>query len=156
MPGVLAILIAVAPTDQTPNVLSWMPWFHYLFAALFFLVIAYVCIFRAADTTPFIASSAQLKFYSRTYKLLGICIIVVPGAVCFLVECYPRVPFLQPYNTLFMEWVAIWVFSAYWLLKSKEIRDSQADQRAPVREKDRIRVERPRREENRAIKVSGV
>lgn len=145
--GVLAVLIAVVPIDapsDPPIAPSLTMWLHRAFGYLFFLAIAYVCIFRAADTTPFIASRAWSRFYRWMYKLLGVCMIVVPGVVFFLVSEHQL-----NWKILLLEWVAIWLFAAYWLLKSKEIKDSQADQRVPLRERDKIRVGGARREEER-------
>jgi hypothetical protein len=133
--GALAILIALVPTDsENAASASVHAMFHRGFALLFFFVIAYICIFLSGDTATFIESSSQAKFYGFTYKVLGICMVAIP-IVVFGIRSFRH----SSYQTFILEAASIWVFGAYWLLKSKEIKDSQADQRAPVREKDKLR-----------------
>ncbi len=121
--GVLAILIAVVPTDapgEPEATLSPTAVFHKVFAVLFFLTIAYVCLFRSADTLPLLGSGTRAKFYYYTYKLIGIYMATVPVVLYYFeLHRYQRV--------FFAEATSIWAFSAYWLLKTREIANSQAD-----------------------------
>jgi len=139
--GLFAILIAVITTvapDESPHDYTFHTSLHRVFAFLFFLAIAYVCIFRAADTGPYIASTTRSAFYRWTYRLLGIAMIVVPGVALYLAVVWRRHHELYDHRILFVEWAAIWVFGAYWLLKSKEIRDSHADHLVPVRHRHKV------------------
>jgi hypothetical protein len=124
--GVLVILIAVVPTDvdsEPPTPLSPTAQFHHVFAILFLLTIAYVCLFRSADTLGLLelmTSKTRANFYYYTYKLIGICMATAPFVVLYIEHRYRRV--------FFTETTTVWIFSAYWLLKTKEMVESRADQ----------------------------
>jgi hypothetical protein len=51
---------------------------HGTFAAIFFVSIAYVCIWRAKDTLYLIADEKLRKRYALIYKVLGILMLVLP------------------------------------------------------------------------------
>ncbi|MGJ5629901.1 hypothetical protein [Nostoc sp. CALU 1950] len=93
---------------------------HGTFAILFFLSIAYVCIFRASDTLKLIKNDNIRSFYSRIYPLMGIGMIVFPIITVLLTLV------LQPTSearstVFFVEAVAIFIFASYWIFKSREI-----------------------------------
>ena len=127
--GVLALGITLFP----------MPWhcepdckpfsLHGICAVSFFVCIAYVCIFRASDTLTLITDQATRNRYRRNYKLLGVAMLVSP-AIAFILTLT-----LQPQGnlrsiTFFIEAVGVYVFAAYWLLKSHEISQTNSDQKA--------------------------
>ena len=85
--GLAAILIALVPMDaqgDEPQARSTAHKIHNALSVLFLFSIAFVCIFRASDTLDLVRSSARYRFYSLTYKFLGVCMIVAPVAAFFL------------------------------------------------------------------------
>ncbi len=86
--GVLALGIALFP----------MPWpvgeknnpfsLHGICAFLFFLCIAYVCIFQASATLKLIGNETRLKRYRWTYKALGIAMVASP-VIAFILTLVP-------------------------------------------------------------------
>jgi hypothetical protein len=132
--GVLAILIAVVPTDDPGNPqaeLTPTALLHKLFAVFFFLTIAYVCLFRSADTLPLLGSGLRAKVYYWTYKVIGIYMAIVPLVLYYF-------EFHRYQRVFFAEATSIWTFGAYWLLKTKEISDSQADRVVAVLQDPRV------------------
>ncbi len=99
---------------------------HGTFAALFFLAIAYVCIFRASDTLSLIRDPALARRYRRTYKTLGVAMVLAPvaaGALGWLLERGSGYRW-----TLFLvEAAGVWIFASYWLVKTFEMRRTHAD-----------------------------
>jgi glucan phosphoethanolaminetransferase (alkaline phosphatase superfamily) len=99
---------------------------HGIFALLFFLCIAYVCIFRASDTLPLIDNLQKRKAYALTYKLLGVFMVAFPVAAFVflsLLEWNKSVIF-------FVEAAGVYAFSSYWVVKSREISQTNADHKA--------------------------
>lgn len=131
--GVLAIGIALFPTGpydpdiartdaflQTPL----KPHTHYIHgtcAILFFLAIAYVCIFRAKDSLHLIRNPAVEAFYRRVYVVLGWLMIIAP-AIAAVLGYFRQQIFGESENAVifFVQSGAVWVFSAYWLVKTRE------------------------------------
>jgi hypothetical protein len=125
--GVLAVGIALFPMSWPPDpskdsLLS----LHGIFAVSFFVCVAYVCIFRASDTLPLVTDAAERERYRRVYKALGVAMVASP-AIAFI---FTSVPPLQSVSTFFIEAAGVWVFSAYWLVKSHEISQTSADEKA--------------------------
>ncbi len=86
-------------------------------AVLFFLMIAYVCIFRAQDTLELIADPDLRRHYSRRYKILGIAMIIIPIGAASL-----RYWNLKDYPLTFaVEFAGVYVFAYYWWTKSREL-----------------------------------
>ena len=93
---------------------------HGIFAVLFFLSIAYVCLFRASDTLGLIPDQTQVNHYKRAYKLMGAGLVVSPAMAVLLSFI------LQPHSearstVFFVEAIGVWIFGSYWILKSVEI-----------------------------------
>lgn len=99
---------------------------HGTFAALFFVAIAYVCIFRASDTLSLIRDPALARRYRRTYQGLGVAMILAPvaaGVLGWLLEKGSGYRW-----TLFLvEAAGVWIFAGYWLVKTFEMRRTHAD-----------------------------
>ena len=126
--GIFIVLVALLPTAAPLNLecpVFTAPTWHGLCAVLFFVAIAYVCWFRASDTLKELKNPPREKMYRRLYKILGIGMIALPLMVVLLYK-------LQAFTGLifFIELVAIWIFSIYWILKTLEIRESQIDRKA--------------------------
>jgi hypothetical protein len=122
--GVLLITVAMFPMDWTCRSSCPKISIHGVAAILFFLAIGYVCIFRSGDTLKLLTNS-QGQFYKRYYCIIGWGMWVFPVIVTVL-EFFE----LHPFGTrpvFFIEVGGIWIFAAYWLLKSWEIFVSKAD-----------------------------
>ena len=127
--GIFAVGVAVFPTDCPDEIARTMceaPTFrgiHATSAILFFLMIAYVCLFRSKDTLRTVKDEARRKRFSRLYLIIGILMILLPLLV--LIKSYGYMNFIGARSAVFwMEALAIWSFSAFWLLKSFEIKQT--------------------------------
>ena len=130
--GAFAILIALVPTS--PECEGGKPFSaHEAFAILFFLAIAYVCLFRAADTLSLIRDEQKAERLRAVYRGLGILMIASPLLAVALAQS------LQPGSprrslVFFVEAVAVWTFAAYWLVKSREMSATDAEKLALERQ----------------------
>jgi len=104
---------------------------HGVFAVLFFLSIAYVCLARAMDTLPLLKdvypddpkrAEERIAFYKRRYKFLGWAMVVSPIAALI-----GNWTLQQSAAVFFIEMFAVWVFAAYWYCKSKELKETDAE-----------------------------
>jgi uncharacterized membrane protein len=116
--GVFAALVALLP-------MAWdepgLP-LHGIFAIGFFLCIAYVCIFCASATLPLVKEGRR-AVYRRLYKLLGYAMVASPVSACILTWV---LGFRSSY-LFFAEACGVYAFAAYWLVKTIEIRETNAD-----------------------------
>jgi len=99
---------------------------HGTCAVALFLCIGYVCIFRAPDTLNLITDDNRRSRYQIIYKILGWAMIASP-LTAFTVSVVLR---KQNAITFFIELIGIWVFAIYWLFKSREISETDADGKA--------------------------
>lgn len=115
--GVFAACVAFWPMPWPPGTGREFGSLHGAFAIAFFLCIAYICIFRAADTLPLLEKVERQKYYQRRYQILGWAMPVSPlvaWALSFVVN--------KPNALVFwVETLGIWVFAGYWWYKGKEI-----------------------------------
>jgi hypothetical protein len=126
--GVLLVIVAMFPMDWICGTSCPKVSIHGVAAILFFLAIGYVCIFRSVDTLPLIQDVNTRAFYSRWYRTIGLVMWVFPLVVAVL-EFFKLRPF-GTHTIFFIEAAGIWTFAAYWLLKSREIDRSNADEAA--------------------------
>ena len=126
---IFAVGVAIFPTECPSVVAEAMceaPTFkaiHAVSAILFFLTIAYVCLFRSNDTLRRVKDEARRKRYSRLYLIIGILMILLP--ILVLIKSYGYMNFIGARSAIFwMEALAIWSFSAFWILKSFEIKQT--------------------------------
>jgi hypothetical protein len=128
--GFMAVGLALVPM-RWPAASAIDPFTpHGIFAGIFFVSIAYVCIWRAKDTLSLIADEKLRKNYARVYKILGVAMLVLPLIVWGLVS------FLQLKKSVifFIEAASIYTFAAYWLIKTSEAKISGVDQKAAAGE----------------------
>ena len=124
--GIFAFGVALLPTSAITNlecVNFTAPLLHGASAILFFVAIAYVCIFRALDTLDELESEARRRLYKRLYRFLGAGMIFFPLLSALLLNLLDETQSI----VFFVELVGIWTFSAYWIVKSVEIASSQLD-----------------------------
>jgi hypothetical membrane protein len=120
--GIFAVLIAVFPNAWDGPGLP----FHGIFAVSFFLCIAYVCIFCASATLSLIEDEDKRKRYRRLYKFLGWAMVATPVIAAILSEFVQR----RTSYIFFAEAAGVYAFAAYWLVKTREISETNADRRA--------------------------
>jgi hypothetical protein len=94
---------------------------HNTCAILFFVAIAYVCIFRAKDSLYLIANPAIEAFYRRVYVVIGWLMILAPVVAAALAHFRQQI-FGEGESPVifFVQSGAVWVFSTYWLVKTWE------------------------------------
>ena len=101
------------------------PMLHGICAIAFFLLIAYVCIFRSNDTlTVFTHDEASRSRYQMAYKIIGCLMVVLPLATLGILML------IKPASNAVVftvELVAVWVFGVFWLTKSRELRRQQSE-----------------------------
>ena len=92
---------------------------HYTSAVTFFLLTAYVCVFRAKDTLPILGDTTLERRFRHIYAGLGSVMVGVPAVVLLMHFASNRAA--KSYAVLVLEIVGVMVFSIYWLVKSREI-----------------------------------
>lgn len=122
--GVSAALIALAPMDWPEHAarVTAAGRIHSVAAATFFVMIGYVCVFRAQDTLCIVRETALRRRFSRVYLALGLLMLATPVAVGAIELAAPGGA--AGHATILVEVPAVVVFAAYWLIKSFEIRTS--------------------------------
>jgi len=127
--GGFLLIVAVVPMAWgCGNACPKFSW-HGTASVVFFLSIAYVCIFRSADTLGLMSDQERATLYRKAYKLMG-CAMIASPAIAFALKL-----FLQPDPgkgsfIFYIEAVGVVVFGSYWLLKSFEIRETHAERQA--------------------------
>lgn len=123
--GISAVLVAFFPMDWPPDSAaagSTSAGIHSVCATIFFVMVAYVCVFRARDTLCLMGDAGRRRKFERLYLVLGILMVSTPAAVALLRQISAVVPI--GYTTLLIEIAGVLVFASFWLVKSIEIRSS--------------------------------
>lgn len=118
--GLAAIGIALFPTDLGDEITTATGLVHGICAVTYFLAIAFVCLFEAKATLPLLHDEAKQRLYAMAYRLLGVLMVGLPLLVVAL-HWVPRAA-EEGGAVFWLEFVAIYVFAAYWIVKSIEIR----------------------------------
>ena len=127
--GLFAVAIALVPTEWNCGDDCRTFTVHRVVGVLFFASIAYVSLFRASDTLSLIRDTERAKKFRVAYRTLGIAMVVSPVAAFILAAI------LQPLTdgtslVFFIEAFAVWMFAAYWFVKSREMAFTQAERLA--------------------------
>ncbi|RJG55509.1 hypothetical protein D0Z70_08900 [Sphingobium terrigena] len=117
--GIAAIGIALFPMDWPEHAATTTAKIHYSSAVIFFVAIAYVCVFRSGDTLSIMEDGDVRRRFKRIYSVLGILMIACPVAV-LLIHFLSGSP-EKNYVVLLVELAGVWVFSTFWITKSREI-----------------------------------
>lgn len=117
--AIFAVLTAVFPSEPGR-------WIHGVVAIIFFLCIAYVCIFAASATLSLVKDEKRKNAYRRTYKLLGALMVLSPVVAAILSTFLG----LHTSYIFFAEAVGVYAFAIYWWVKTREIRETNADRKA--------------------------
>lgn len=123
--GVCAVLVSLFPTECEPGqtcpeqIGAASVIIHGLAAVVFFSLIGYVCVFRSRDTLILIADEAKRAAFRKAYWALGVLIVLAPlvGIAIQWGDHDAAEKWL-----LIVEVAGIYVFAAFWALKSYEIR----------------------------------
>jgi hypothetical protein len=127
--GVFAVLVALLPPGAPPNLeceTFTAAYLHGISAILFFGAITYTCFVTAPETLPMVENESRRERFAFLYKLCGIGMIVLPLLSALLLYL------LNETNSIvyFVELLAIWAFSAYWIIKTIEISGSQIEEKS--------------------------
>jgi hypothetical protein len=126
--GVFAVFVALLPTAAAGQPSGAVSKLHGTSAVLFFLCIAYVSLFRSGDTLHLL-SPAKRGPYERLYKATGMAMIASPlAAVVLSFVLTPASPVTT--LTFWVETFGVWSFAAYWIIKTREMRESHAERHA--------------------------
>ena len=142
--GIFGVTVALVPTHWPPCEAAARINVHSTAAVLFFLCIAYVAVFRAADTLSLIDDPKRRAMYQRWYKLLGMAMIVSP-LVAVVFNDFITTPGTTSSKVFFIEAFGVWAFAAYWIVKSRELRESSVVQRVIEGSLKRAKRHRPGR-----------
>ncbi len=133
--GIMAWGVAVFPmkwpilSEKAPfsleRVFSSMS-LHGTCAAVLFLCIAYVCIFRAWDTVTeeLMPDPAKRKRYKFGYQVLGWLMGLSPFWAWAFTMGSPN------HLTFWIEAFGVWTFATYWFVKSRELSEINFDEKA--------------------------
>jgi hypothetical protein len=126
--GFLALGIALFPMQWAGESNNSSFSIHGACAILFFLCIAYVCIWRAADTLSLIGNAPTRERYRRTYQILGWAMVICPLSAWLLISWMP----FRKSAIFFTEAAGIYVFATYWVVKTIEASKTNLDKRASL------------------------
>lgn len=141
--GALAVGVALVPTSpRCGEGTITAPSLHGIFAVLFFLSIAYVAVFRASDTLSLVRDARRARGFREVYRALGALMVVAPLSAVGLGVAVRRGTTGGP--MLFLaESLAVLTFAAYWLVKSREMSETDAERLALDRELARVSAPKP-------------
>jgi hypothetical protein len=145
--GIFAVGIALFPVQWPCEPACQRISLHGAAAILFFASVAYVCLFRAADTLVLLDDDKKIAKYKAAYQTLGALMIVSPLAAFVVSTVLGRSSAVVFFITAF----AVWAFAAYWYAKSREIRQTSADRRALEGKVARKKITSPGRADQTAI-----
>jgi hypothetical protein len=118
--GLAAVAVSLAPMDwPRHSVETATGALHYAAAIGFFLAIAYVCLFRSGDTLALMRDEGRAARFRATYRVLGWLMALLPPAVWAIHRLLPRPD--EPIALFFVEAAGVYVFAAFWTVKSREI-----------------------------------
>ena len=110
------------------------PSIHGASAVGFYLAMAFVCLRCAPETLELVEDDRLKRRFRRAYRLVGRLLVASPiiaTAASYSLELSDRKKF-------FVEAIGIFVFAAYWLVKSRELSHTQAERKGA--EKDAMRI----------------
>lgn len=116
------------------QVLGWHLSVHGTCAVLFFVSIAYVCIFCAKRTLHLIPDQTVRRRYLRTYQGFGVAMVAAPLCVALVLRLAPgsRTD-CGNFTVIGIEAAGVIVFALYWLTKTYEAKKYGADKTYPNR-----------------------
>lgn len=124
--GFFLLIVAAVPMawgcGNACPIFSW----HGTAAVLFFLSIAYVCIFRSRDTLDLIPDPTKALRYKKAYAILGGLMITSP-AIAFILKLVLQPDPRKASYIFYVEAAGVIIFGIYWFVKSGEIKEAERD-----------------------------
>ena len=116
--GAFAVGVAMVPCNcwSEPPLPSVR--LHAFVAVSFFLSMAAVCLFCAGDTITLLPDQKTRDAFKRRYRIIGTMLVASPAAallVSYVLRQFDNYKF-------FVEAFGVWMFAAYWLVKSRSSR----------------------------------
>jgi hypothetical protein len=105
---------------------------HGTCAVSFFILLAYVALFRSKDTLGVDAGLGQVltakdrRWYARQYNIAAAAMIVLPVTAVIITYWLGQHSFV----VIAVECAAVWAFAYYWGIKSLEMKKSEVEKRA--------------------------
>ena len=124
--GFFAVAVAMIPTHPA-DVEGPLITAHRVAALLFFASIAYVAIFRASDTLSLIRDTDDAQKLRAVYRSLGIAMVLLPLIAVILAT---RDAAVKSVVVFIVEAFAVWTFGVFWLVKSAELKATDAQRLA--------------------------
>lgn len=121
--GVSAVAVAMCPMYAETGYIPSSNILHFSFAGLLFLCMAYTAVFCHDETLRWLKDEKARVRYRRAYQAIGFFMILFPAigfALALIFDAEQR-------HTYWIELAGIWTFAAYWIAKSIELRQSQAE-----------------------------
>jgi len=120
--GMCAFIVAVFPTmvpDYCKNCGDYpLTWLHTAAAVTMFLCVAFVALTSSQETLSRLPPNSWKRWWYRTlYDIIALVMIIMP--VAGIVLAYGVA--WSSSKVLIAEWIGIYAFAAYWLLKSVEL-----------------------------------
>jgi hypothetical protein len=126
--GVLVICVALFPTAAGDH-WALVNYVHVIAAVGFFLCLAYVSVFRASDTLLLVRDARRAHLLERGYRILGAAMVTSP-VFALVAARMLHSPGNESSLVFFLEAFGVWAFAAYWLVKSWELKQTNADRAA--------------------------
>lgn len=126
--GVFAVLIAMTPCNCWGDESLPKSVLHTVVAVAFFICMASVCLFCARDTITLLPRQADRDRFRRAYVIIAVLLVLSPLAALATAFFAGA----RDSRVFFIEWFAVWVFAAYWAIKSVEFKKTSAERRALV------------------------
>jgi hypothetical protein len=145
--GIFGIGVAVFPMQWQCEPACDPVSLHGTLAVLFFICIAYVCLFRASDTLALLTDAKKIGRYKAIYRTLGVLMVASPLTAFVVSGVLRRLSAL----VFFIEAFAVWAFAAYWLAKSREMRETSAERLALEGKAARMKIPRRARPDQAGI-----
>lgn len=124
--GLFALGVALCPMYAQTGYIPFSNILHFTFAVLLFLCMAYTAIFCTQDTLQWIADPERRARYRATYRIIGWFMALFPLIGLALALYFHA---MQRY-VFWIEAAGIWAFAAYWLTKSRELKESEVEIKA--------------------------
>lgn len=121
--GILAICVALFPMPWSMDKTSGFP-IHYVSAVIFFILIAFVCMFCSGKTLHHLPQTENKKRVIANYKIAyrSLAILMILSPVMAIVFNYTT---RQSSKGFWMEAFGIGAFGVYWLVKTSELKRSE-------------------------------
>ena len=123
--GIFAIGVALFPTEIScePNCAKLT--LHGFFAVSLFVCLVYVTWFRSRDTLRYLPVVAVNK-YKLMYFIAGLIMLASP-LIAFVLQALLQ---QSGKHIFFIEAAGVWAFAGYWFIKTTEMRQSGAEEKA--------------------------